>query len=142
MLLSTYSKHVTIGIIVHILVYRLQLVLLSTYSKHVTIGIIAHIQSTGYNWCYCPHIVYGSQLVLLQVFMILSGEHDETDTRMLRDKKRKSLKRGGVDAFLMTTPRYQFSVYAAIVVKYCASFTRNLNIPHNAPKVSMYCSLC
>ncbi len=41
----------------------------------------------------------------LQVHMILSGEFDESDTRVLRDKRRRTLQRGGVDAFLMATER-------------------------------------
>ncbi|XP_071105701.1 polycystin-1-like [Haliotis cracherodii] len=39
-----------------------------------------------------------------KVFLILSGENDETDVRMLGDDKRKVFRRGNVDAFLMTVP--------------------------------------
>ncbi|XP_041364433.1 uncharacterized protein LOC121379847 [Gigantopelta aegis] len=36
-----------------------------------------------------------------KVFVIFSGENDETDARMLADDKRKVFRRGGVDGFLM-----------------------------------------
>lgn len=38
-----------------------------------------------------------------KVQFILSGEYDETDVRSIEDKERKIFRRGGVDAFLMTT---------------------------------------
>ncbi|XP_046550027.1 uncharacterized protein LOC124259855 [Haliotis rubra] len=36
-----------------------------------------------------------------KVFIVLSGDNDETDVRMLNDDSRKVLTRGGVDSFLM-----------------------------------------
>ncbi|ELU06540.1 hypothetical protein CAPTEDRAFT_185815 [Capitella teleta] len=39
-----------------------------------------------------------------KVHFILSGEYDETDVRILGDEKRKILRRGSKDAFLMSVP--------------------------------------
>ena len=36
--------------------------------------------------------------------MILTGDHDETEPRIILDEKRPSLKRAGVDSFIMAVP--------------------------------------
>ena len=39
-----------------------------------------------------------------KVSFILSGEHDETEARLLWDEKRKVLQRNGVDSFVVAVP--------------------------------------
>ena len=41
-----------------------------------------------------------------QVHFILAGDDDETQVRTLADPHRKILQRGGIDAFVMTVPKY------------------------------------
>lgn len=45
-------------------------------------------------------------IFLAQVHFILSGEYEETDVRPLSDPKRKILRRGATDGFLLAVPRY------------------------------------
>lgn len=47
------------------------------------------------------------QCSIVQVFIILSGDFDETDVRQLEDNRRKTFRRGSTNAFLMAVPRWR-----------------------------------
>ena len=56
----------------------------------------------------CFHVVTSSYFSVncCQVFMVVSGDWEETGVRYLQDEKRRPFKLGSTDYFLMATPRY------------------------------------
>ena len=51
----------------------------------------------------------------MQVHLILSGEYDETEVRVLIDEKRKIMRRGAKDSFLMAVPRLEHTLRVYLI---------------------------
>jgi hypothetical protein len=65
--------------------------------------------------------------------MVISGDNDETQIRPLQDPKRKIFRRGGVDSFVMATPRlvsYEFSDKQIVNIKQWIYSARKIQKTH------------